>query len=186
MENLIPFLEHYKYAILFPLAMTGGPLVTVIGASLASSGILDVRVVYTIAVLANVTGDTMYYWIGRSGRHTLIPKYGHYIGITEKRITHAEEHYQKHLGKTLLFGKITEAAIIPILIAAGATKVSFGRFLGMVIPIEIPKMLAFTFIGYYFGKYYVLIKQYSDTSVAIGFAIVIMTALVYWFLIRKK
>lgn len=176
----------YKYAILLPIVIIEGPIITIIGAFLASQGFLNVYIVYLIAVLGNVIGDTIYYWIGRVGRHKVIPKYGHYLGVTDEKVRYAEVHYQKHLGKTLLFGKITEAPIVAILVMAGTTKVNFKKFLSMVTLIEIPKMFVLTLVGFYFGKYYVLIKQYLDTSIAIIFVVLVMIALIYWFLIRKK
>lgn len=186
MEYIYSLILTYKYAILLPIAIVEGPITTIIGAFLASLGILDVYIVYVIAVLGNVIGDVVYYWIGRFGSHKFIPKYGHYVGVTESKIKYAEEHYRKHLGKTLFFGKITEAPIVAILIVAGATKVKFGRFLSMILLIEMPKMLVLTLIGFYFGKYYIQINQYLNTSVEIGLAAVVLGGLVYWFLIRKK
>lgn len=186
MEHIYSLILTYKYILLFPLVMVGGPIVTVIAAFLASLGVLDISAVYAVAVLGTVTGDTVYYLIGRIGGHKFVPKYGRYLGVTEERIKYAEEHYQKHLGKTLLFGKFTEVAIVPILITVGITKVNFRRFLGTVALIEIPKVMMFTLIGFYFGKYYILINQYLHTWASVGFLVIVTGALVYWLFFRKK
>lgn len=166
--------------------MVGGPIVPVIAGSLASLGLLDIYIAYAVSVTGTVTGDTIYYWIGRLARHTFIARFGHFVGVTEARIIKAEAHYDKHLGKTLLFAKITEAAVIVALLAAGAAKVDFRKFLSTVALIEIFKIMTFILIGFYFGKYYVLIRQYLDNSVAVGFAVIVISLLVYWFFIRKK
>lgn len=186
MEQVVHLLLTYKYVILLPLGMIGGPIITVIASFLASLGILDVYIVYIVVLFGNVTGDIIYYLIGSIGGRKFIPKYGHYLGVTEERIKYAENHNQKHLGKTLFFAKITEVAVIPILIVMGITKVNFRKFLVTVVSIEIPKILMFTLIGFYFGKYYILIKQYLDTSVASVFVVAVVVALVYWFFMRKK
>lgn len=186
MEQIYTLILTYKYAILLPLVMVGGPIVPVIAGSLAALGILDVFIAYAVSVTGTVTGDTIYYWIGRVARHTFIARFGHYMGITEAKIVEAEHHFDKHLGKTLFFAKITEAAVVVALLAAGAAKVNFRKFFSIVALIEIFKILMFILIGYYFGKYYVLISQYIDTSAAIGFAVIVASALVYWFFLRKK
>lgn len=186
MDQIFALILTYKYIILLPLVMVGGPIIPVVAGSLASVGILNLYIVYVVAVLGTVSGDSIYYWIGRVGRHTFIAKYGHHLGVTEGKIRYAEDHYKNHLGKTLFFGKITEAAVIVILMAAGAAKVDFKRFLRMVTLIEVFKVMMFTLIGFYFGKYYVFIKEYLDTSVAVGFAVIVFGALVYWLFIRKK
>lgn len=186
MEHIYSLLLVYKYVILFPLVMVGGPIVPVIAASFASFGLLNVYFVYIIALAGVVLGDTIYYWLGRIGRHSFVSKYGHYLGITEKKIERMEGHFKNHLGKTLLVAKITEATVVLVLVAAGVAKVDFRKFLTTVTLIEIFKILTFVFIGFYFGKYYILIKQYLDTSVAVAFAIMVMGALGYWFFGRKK
>jgi membrane protein DedA with SNARE-associated domain len=189
MEHVSLLISTYSFWILLPLMIIEGPIVTIIASFLASLGVLSVVYVYFLAVLGNVLGDLNYYAIGRFGRETFIRKYGKYIGLHEKNIEYIENHYKNHLLKTILIAKVTEAPIVPTLIAAGIAKTDIKKFLPLVTIIEIPKVLIIVLIGYYFGKFYVVIEQYfKDAVMAFGitFALLIIVVLVYKKLRAKK
>lgn len=163
LQLITSLLSRYGYALLLPAAIIEGPIVTVIGAFLASQGVLNFYIVYVIAILGDVIGDAIYYWIGRAGRHTFIPRYGHYIGLTEERVQKAELHYKDHLWKTLLFGKVTQAPILLVIVSAGAVKADFKKLLLIIFIITVPKALVFMLLGFYLGKSYAAIDAYLHT-----------------------
>lgn len=161
------------------MAIIEGPIITVIGGFLASLGFLDIYIVYMISVAGDVIGDSIYYFIGRLGNHSIIPKYGHYFGISEEKILYAKEHYRKHFLKTIVIGKITEAPIVPIIIVAGVTKVDFKKFLLTIFLITLLKALVFSSIGFYFGKSYVIIGRYLDNYFSAMFVVSIVLVFGY-------
>lgn len=177
MNVVVHLLETYKYLILLPLTIVEGPIVTITASFLASLGYLNIFIVYGISVLGDVIGDSLYYWLGRLGRHTIIPRYGRFLGITEERLRFAEEHYKKHLAKTIFFGKVTNIPNISILITAGATRVNFRTYLGVVFLAEVIKQPVLIFIGYYFGKSYVSIEKIFG-SIYKALAVVFAAALI--------
>jgi membrane protein DedA with SNARE-associated domain len=179
LDSLAALISHYGYAFLLPAAIIEGPVVTVIAAFLASLGVLDIVWVYAIAVAGDVIGDSIYYWIGRLGRTTLIPKYGHWVGLTPERIARAEEHYKDHLGKTLLFGKVTQAPILIIIVAAGAARADFLRLLGLVFLITLPKALIFLLVGYFAGRSYAAIGHGLDIALIVIWAVLIAGFVIY-------
>lgn len=188
MEYFYTLLVTYKYLILLPIAVVEGPIISIIAAFLASQGYLNVYIVYSIAVFGNVIGDTIYYSIGRVGRHTFIAKYGHYIGITDDRVKATEEHYKNHLLKTLIFSKLINAGIEIFLVTAGIAKVDFKKFIGGVFLVEIPKNILIVLIGYYFGKSYILIGKYLDNYfMAAGiFLVAIIIGFIIYKIIKQK
>lgn len=188
MEYFYYLISTYKYFILLPIAVVEGPIITIIASFLASLHVLNIYVVYGIAVMGDLIGDTIYYWLGRAGSHSFIPKYGPYIGVTEKRIKYVENHYDKHLGKTILFGKITQAPIAVILVVAGMTKVDFWKYMGIIFLVTIPKVFVFTILGYYFGASYVAINRYFDNSVLLISLLLILVTIIYCVIkyLRKK
>lgn len=160
MEYFYTLLLTYKYAILLPISIIEGPIIIVIASFLASQGLMNVFIVYGIAIVGNLIGDSVYYSIGRLGRHTFIAKYGKYIGITDARVRATEEHYKNHLLKTILISKLLNAGIEVFLVTAGIAKVDFKKFIGGILLVEIPKNILIVAVGYYFGKSYVLIGKY--------------------------
>lgn len=180
MTHVYDLILTYKYAILFPVAIVEGPIVMIIGGFLASIGVLNVYVVYGIGVLGNLIGDTIYYSIGRLGRHRFIAKYGKYIGLTEERVLAVEEHYKHHLLKTILLSKIVNAGIEVFLVSAGLAKVNFKKFISLVFLIEIPKVAIIVAFGYFFGASYVAINGYfHNISIAL-LCVAAVAALLYF------
>lgn len=53
----------YGYLIIFPLMIIEGHIITVIAEFLASLGYFNVFTIYSLMVLADLTGDTIYYAI---------------------------------------------------------------------------------------------------------------------------
>jgi membrane protein DedA with SNARE-associated domain len=186
MEHLISLISTYGIYILFPVMIIEGPIITITVSFLVSTGILHISVVviYIFAVLGNLISDVVYYVIGRVGRERFIKKYGGYIGLHEERIRYIESHYKEHLLKTVLVAKITEAAIVPALVAAGIAKADFYKFVTLSLAIELVKVFVFIFIGYNFGKLYVMIGlSLKDAMWAYGITICIFAIL---FVMYKK
>ena len=76
MNNIINLLLHYKYLILLPLSVIEGPIITVIAGFFATMGIFNPYLVYTIAVVGDIFGDTLAYGIGRWGSVPFINHFG--------------------------------------------------------------------------------------------------------------
>ena len=186
LTHILILLENYKYILLLPIAIVEGPIVTVLAGFLVSIHILNFYFVYCIVIVGDIVGDVLYYCIGRFGEKTIIPRFGPYIGITPERIQKVETLYMNHLGKTILFGKVTQAPIVAILIAAGITKTDFRKYLQIVFFVAIPKTLFFLLLGYYLGKSYQVLNIYIGYSVFIGGIILSCVILGYYLFKRFK
>lgn len=180
MEYLYTLILTYKYVILLPIAVIEGPIIVIIASFLASQGLMNIYVIYIIAILGNLIGDSIYYSIGRIGRHTFIAKYGKYIGITDERVRVTEEHYKNHLLKTILISKTLNAGIEIFLVTAGIAKVNYKKFIGGILLIEIPKNIVIVLVGYYFGKSYVLIGHYLDNYFLAAIIFVAVLAILFF------
>lgn len=179
MEYFYALLLKYKYQILLPIAIPEGPIIAVIAAFLAAQNVLNIYVVYIIIVLGDLIGDSIWYWVSRIGGEGLLPKYGHFLKVTEEKIIKAKQQLDKHFIKTMLFGKITNVPMLAIIIASGVTKIDFKKFFLVVFFITIPKALVFVLIGFYFGKYYLIINKYMDNFSSVVAGIFILSVLVY-------
>lgn len=186
MEQLIFLLEKYGYFILLPIAVIEGPIITVIGAFLASLGFLNVFIVYGVVVAGDLVGDIIFYAIGRWGGRTFLEKWGKYFGISLDDVSHLESHFEKQGGKTILFGKWTHFVGIAVLVAAGIAKTPFRRFLLINFLGSLPKSLAFLIIGYYFGQAYRQINEYFGYATLSIFFVVIVSAAIYFFVKKFK
>ncbi len=182
--QIIAWLLQYRYAVIFPIMVVEGPIITVIASFLASQGYFNVFVVYLMSIAGDLTGDSLYYVIGRWGRKLLIRRWGHYIGLTPARMGAAEHYFEHHAGKTLITAKLTHGAGFFALFAAGASHMPYWKFLWYNFLGNIPKSLIFVVIGFYFGYMYAQIDSYLYYLSLI--VIVIVLATVFLLYARQK
>ena len=180
LETLSQLLMSYGYLIFFPFMMIEGPIVSVIAGFLTSLGYFNFWVLFTVAVIADLTSDVVYYLIGRWGGRRLVKRWGHWFKITDTKLEKFEKAFHKHTGKTLLVGKISHLVGVIPLVSAGIAKISFWRFLFYNTAATIPKSLLLITIGYYFGKGYSGINSTLDyIGLATIFVVIILLA-IYW------
>ncbi len=145
--------------MVFPIAVVEGPIISVLSGFLVSTGVFNLYIVFLVLVFGDLVGDSIYYFIGRYGGRKAIKHVGRYIGVTEKRVSALEKHFNKHDWKILLFGK-TQAMGSVILFTAGLSLVSFSRFVFYNIVGTVPKVILLMIVGFYFGRAYLLINTY--------------------------
>lgn len=184
-------LSRYGYFLLLPIAIVEGPIITVIAAFLASTGVFNVYIVYAIAVTGDLIGDGLWYWIARSGSQKFlrgILKHGSKFGITEQGIEYAETRLKDNFLKTVLVGKITGILMLPIIIASGSLKVSYKKFVMTAQSIDVVKDLIFTSLGFFAGKYYLSINHDINTFFTASTVLVLICITVYLFVryVRNK
>ena len=104
-NTVAPVLDHYGYAAVagflllenFGLPLPGETIL--IAASIyAGAGKLNIIVVWTVAVVASIIGDNIGFAIGHYGGERVILKYGRYMFITDKRLTAAQNFFNKYGG----------------------------------------------------------------------------------------
>ncbi len=178
-NDMPSLLIHYGYFIYLPLAVIEGPIITVVAGFLASLGYFNALVIYGLAILGDLIGDMLYYVLGSRGNEYLL-KRKRFLWINIEQLKKLENHFDKHLGKTIILGKWTHAVGAPILIAAGMARASIKKFILFNIIGTAPKILAFLIIGYYFGQAYKRIDAYFTYAAAIIFFIIILIAIIYF------
>lgn len=151
---------------------------------LIARGDLDLLLSYSILVIGDIAGDSIYYCLGRFGGHPLLKKWGHLIHITEDHLSKLEHHFHfKAPAKTLFLGK-TQPWGAAILFAAGAAKMPYIKFLLINLAASIPKTIILVALGYYFNQAYVALDSYIKYT-GITLAIIGIPIIAYFFL-RKK
>ncbi|MFH1182757.1 MAG: DedA family protein [Candidatus Moraniibacteriota bacterium] len=184
LQDVINWLIIYKYLVIFPITIVEGPAISIIAGFLSAHGILNLYLVYLVLVLGDLTGDTLYYLIGRWSRKSFLLKWGRFFGVTEEKLIKLEKHYEEHSGKTLIFGKISHAFGSAFLIAAGAAKMPLGRFLWFNLIATVPKSLIYLLIGYYFGEAYRRIVYYLDYAGIISVAVAVILVFIYFVVVK--
>jgi membrane protein DedA with SNARE-associated domain len=178
-SNIPALLNHYGYAIYFPLTIIEGPIAAIIAGFFVSLNYFNFFIVYILALLGDLVGDIIYYLIGHWGGQRIL-KRGSFLGIKISHLDKLENYFTNHVGKTLLFGKWTQSIGAPILISAGMARVPMGEYLFFNIIGTLPKVLVFILVGYYFGQAYAQIDEYLGYGMLSLFVAIVLSVLIYW------
>jgi membrane-associated protein len=167
---------YWTYAILFVVIfietglvvtpfLPGDSLLFAAGALIAATGVLDIKVLYLLMVLAAVGGDTANYWIG----HALGQKVydGNIRWIKKEYLDRTHTFYQEHGNMTIFL-----ARFIPIIrtfapFVAGVGKMSYKHFISYNILGGILWPALFLFGGYFFGNIAFIKEHFSLVVIAI-------------------
>lgn len=161
MEQAVHLLLTYKYAILFPLAIFEGPIITVVAGFLVTLGFMDIFLVYIIVIVGDFIGDTILYGLGRWGKN-LIYKYGYYIGASMSNLEKVKNLFAEKHTKAVVMSKLFHGVGAAGLVAAGTLSVPYYRYIRTCFFIAVLQSAVFLFIGIVFGHAYLRIANYLD------------------------
>jgi membrane-associated protein len=182
-DNILVLLEQYKYFILFPLAVVEGPILAVIAGFLCSTGIMSPVIVLPVIVLGDVTGDSICYLIGRSGRPAFLKKYGYWFGLDAGKINRVSIIFNTNPVKTISLSKIVLGIGVAGIYLAGYTRIPYRKFISICVITSVLQYIFYLTIGLLFGSAYKKINQ-SINFIASVF-IIVSAVIVVFFIIRS-
>lgn len=184
-DTALALIQAYGLWILAPFTILEGPIVTVIAAYLAHQGYMNVVAVYFLCIAGDLIGDSMLYATGRFGAGWLPARLTRWLGLTEAREVALTAHFAEKGGRTLLFGKWTHSAGMPILIASGMARMNFASYLWFNLLGTLPKTLLFVLLGYFLGAAYSAIDTYIYRGSLVLLAIAVLAGGFYLLRARK-
>lgn len=186
MGQTLYLLLTYKYAILLPLAVVEGPIITVIAGFLVTLGYMDIFLVYLIALAGDFTGDTILYGAGRWGKN-LIHRYGHYIGASKEKLKQAKKYFAEKRTKAIVMSKLFHGVGSAGLVAAGVLAVPYRRYIRTCMLVALAQSAVFLFIGIVFGHAYLRIAKYLDLYAStVGVIVVVLLVLTILYKVLKR
>lgn len=176
----------YKYAILLPLAIVEGPIITVVAGFLVTLGYMDIFLVYLIALTGDFTGDTILYGAGRWGKN-LIHKHGHYIGASTEKLEQAKKYFAEKRTKAIVMSKLFHGVGSAGLVVAGVLAVPYRRYIRTCMLVALAQSAVFLFIGIVFGHAYLKIAKYLDIYAStVGIIVVVLLVLTILYKVLKR
>ncbi len=177
----------YKYIILYPIMVIEGPIITVIAGYLVYIGKLNAYLTYLILVAGDVTGDTIYYFLGKYSKNSIFCIWKNVRGSKEGQVKNIENYIRKHIIKTLLIGKWSHGIGAPILMATGMSRISYIKFFIISLLTTMPKTLLLLLCGYYLGKSYTKIRTLASYLDYFGLGtITILFLIILFYLLIKR
>ncbi|OHA93589.1 MAG: hypothetical protein A3H52_02310 [Candidatus Zambryskibacteria bacterium RIFCSPLOWO2_02_FULL_39_26] len=179
-NDIFFILAHYKYFVVFPIAVIEGPIITIISGFLAHLGFFSFLFAYITLVLSDITGCTLYYLAGRYWRNSVwIKRRISRWDYNENSKKFLEDHFRKHKVKTIFIAKISHGIGWMVHIFAGVAKVNYFEFIVLNIIGALPKTFVLMLLGYYLGNSYQKIDGY------LGYISLTVICLVLLFVIYK-
>ncbi len=148
------FLIGHGGALILPLAVVEGPVITIVTGFLTSQGYFDWYHVLPVLVCADLIGDGLYYGIGRAGIKSL----GRFACGPAPALQRKLRH---NATKMLLIGKWTHAIGGVVLVGCGILRVPLRRFIAVNLLATIPKSAVLFGFGYYAGDHLVLLQGHA-------------------------
>ncbi|MDR3546727.1 MAG: DedA family protein [Candidatus Pacebacteria bacterium] len=181
--RLFLLLLQYGYLLLFPIAVIEGPVAAIVAGALVASGALNGYVVFAVLIVADLTGDMIYYSLGRWGHVHMVERISSRLGLTGERLKPLREEFHKNDWKVLLIGKTQGLGAI-ILYFAGATHMRLRKFLSWNLIGTLPKVLIFMLVGYLFGQSLLHSQRYFDYITFTTFGLGLFLLAAYWYFKR--
>ncbi|VVB79872.1 SNARE associated Golgi protein [uncultured archaeon] len=144
-------LQVHGYLFIFLLMLIEGPIITAAAAFAASLGFFNVWVILLLSIFGNLIPDTLFFFLGRSGRTKPIEYFVRKFGLSKKKIKELEKGLREHAGKTITFVKLVPPLPIPGLILTGFAKVPFKKFLYIDVIVNVIYSVFFVIAGFYLG-----------------------------------
>ena len=190
-DHLTRLLQLYTYPVLFVLVMVEslgvplpGEIALVTAAAYASLGHISIYAVIIVAAIGAAVGGALGYWIGNKGGLPLLAHYGGYIGVRQSHFDRAHAFFEKNGAKAFLFGRFIALFRTLAAIVAGASRMSFPKFVTYNTIGSIVWAIVFGWLGYYFGRDLPLLETYiSRISLVLLIALVVGIAV---FIIWKQ
>jgi membrane protein DedA with SNARE-associated domain len=146
---------------------------------LISLGVLSFIPTFLVVFAGDMISDSFYFWLGARGRRFL--ERIKFLRITEARLAKLEKHYETHPGKTFLISKASYGVGSLFLIAAGASKMVYQKFLEYITPMNAVRSTILLLIGYFLGR----AVRYSGTYLEWYTVGVIVLLPIGYYIIKK-
>lgn len=186
-SSILILLEQYQYIALFVGAFIFGETIIIPSGFLASQGLMDVRTIFLVTLLATIISDSVWYFFGDK--------------ILHKKLREASFHhkYERVIGLVdRLAGKRPILALFPIKLIYGtriltiiylsAKKIPFWMFALVDLIASIPPLVLVIGLGWSLGKGWktVPVILHDIPYVATGlFVTIILYKFITWTLSKK-
>jgi membrane-associated protein len=180
-DQILALIQSHGLIVLTILSVLEGPVVTVIAAWLASTGVLSLSGVFLCVVLGDLIGDVLLYLVGRYGPGFLPQRLVRRIGLHPRRVAPLLRSFRDNGPRLLVIGKLTHAAGFAVLIAAGVARIPVATFLAVNLLATVPKCMVLVALGFLAGSAFAAIGQW----LFIG-SVLVVALIVAGYLMRKR
>lgn len=166
-ETLQLWLIHYGGFALFTLLaleiialpIPGEPLMLLAGV-LMKNGDLFIPSTFVAAYAGAILGIHLSYFLGYTAGHSLLVKYGNYVGITSAKLQKAHDWFAQYGKWTLFIGYYIPGVRHLTGFISGASYLEYPTFALFAVFGALVWVTAFLSAGYFFSDYFMSVYQY--------------------------
>lgn len=184
LHPMMAYLAIFLVALSESLALVGllvpGTVIMIAIGAIAGSGALSLKLTLLAAIAGAINGDGISYWLGRhyhQGLKTLWPFRQH-----PQMLIRGEVFFQKHGGKSVLFGRFVGPVRPVIPVIAGMLDMPAGRFVLVNIASAVGWAFAYIIPGVLLGGSLTLIGAVSTRLSLMLLLLVLLIWLAFWLL----
>jgi membrane-associated protein len=153
------FLVAHGSALILPLAVIEGPVVTLVTGFLTAQGCFTWYWVLPLLMCGDLIGDVVYYAIGRTGI-TPLGWIGRIAGVRGALAPAFQLDLARNATKMLLIGKWTHAIGGLVLVGSGMLRLPLPRFILVNLFATVPKSAVLFGSGYFAGDHYPFLERH--------------------------
>ena len=147
------FLLEHGSALILPLAVIEGPIVSIVAGFLSARGYFDWYLALALLVCGDLIGDLAYYLAGRTSARPL-GILGRRFGLGSAPSPELRSKLASNATKMLFIGKWTHSIGFLVLIGCGMLRLALPRFMLINLVATLPKSALLFGIGF-FGAHYI-------------------------------
>jgi membrane-associated protein len=193
-RTILPFILLYKYVALFLLTflsslaipIPAGTLL-VASAAFASQGYFNIWILFPVAMIANMCGDILSYWIARTYGEAIFDRFRF-----TRRILNSKDfqlimtRIKERPGMIIFLSRFEVMATLSVNAVCGISNVPFKRYLSYEIPGVICGVLFYGILGYVFGDSWETVNNLIGNFSIVIFIALLASLLLFWKKIMRK
>jgi membrane protein DedA with SNARE-associated domain len=151
-------------------------------------GSFNFILVIVASTLGSITGSLLFYYVGKTGGHTLVEKYGKYVLVDTQDIVKTEEWFKKRGELTIFLARLVPVVRHLISLVAGIGKMDVKKFAVYTILGAGLWNGILTYLGFILGQHWDEVSQYTESLDLVIIILLIAGCLyfVYRHLKRRK
>ncbi len=126
-----------------------------------------------------MTGDLLWYSLGRLGKVEWLLQHGHLFGLSRAKMLDMEQKLRQNVPKIVFAAKLTLVFMIPVLVTAGMLRVRLRRWFPIDAVAETIWTGSLVAAGYFLSGYIIRLERGLQIVAAAGFAVCVIAGLLF-------
>lgn len=138
--------------------------------------------VIVASTLGSIVGSLVFYYVGKTGGHSLVEKYGKYVLVDHEDVKKTEEWFNKRGELTIFFGRLIPVVRHLISLIAGIGKMNVKKFTFYTVIGAALWNTILAYLGFILGQHWEEVNQYTDQISLV--IVILLVGLVLYFVYR--